>query len=42
MQLKIKILRSLQLRRGLGTIKIRNPRMFLLKFLITYAERVIM
>ena len=42
MQLKTKILRSLQLRRGLGTIKMRNPRMFLLKFLITYENSVIM
>jgi hypothetical protein len=41
MQLKIKILRSWQLRRGFGTIQIRNPRVFLLKFLITYADSVI-
>ena len=36
MQLKIKTLRSLQLRRGFGTIQMRNPRLLLLKFLVTY------
>jgi len=40
MKLKIKTLRSLQLRRGFGTIKIRNPRLLLLKFLVTYADSV--
>ena len=35
MQLKIKILRSLQLRRGFGTIQIRNSRLPLLKVLVT-------
>jgi len=42
MKLKIKTLRSLQLRRGFGTMQTRNPRLLLLKFLVTYPDSVIM